>query len=115
MNVLKANVSSALLMAFALVALCLALYYVSTGSMLPAGGTHRASFSPSRSPDYAPRPTTDGTAPPAQIRGITIDPESGEPLVRDEQVDSDAPVRPVKGPQGGRVQQSQPAGEQERP
>ena len=115
MNVLKANAPPILLAVVILAALCLALYYVTTGSLLPAGGTHRASFSPSRSPDYAPRPTGDGAAPPAQIRGITIDPESGEPLVRDEQVDSDAPVRPVKGPQGGRVQQSQPAGEQERP
>jgi hypothetical protein len=113
-NVLKANVSSILLVVATLAVLCLALYYTTTGSLLPAGGTYRASFSPSRSPDYAPRSATDGTAPPAQIRGIKIDPESGEPLVRDEQVDSAAPVRPVKGPQPGRVQQNQPAVEQDR-
>jgi hypothetical protein len=113
-NVLKTNVSSALLVAVALAALCLALYYATTGSLLPAGASYRTSFSPSRTPDYAPRSATSRAAPAAQIRGIIIDPESGEPLARDEQVDSNAPVRPVKGPQPGRVQQSQPAGEQDR-
>jgi hypothetical protein len=112
-NVLKANVFSALTVAVALAALCLALYYATTGSLLPGGGAYRASFSPSHSPDYAPRPATDGAAPAAQIRGVTFDPESGEPLVRDERVDSSAPVRPVRGPQPGRARQNQPTVEQD--
>src|SRR6266516_4704270 len=105
MNILKANISSALLVALAVAALCFVLYYATTGSLLPAGGSYRASFSPSHSPDYAPSSATDRAAVPAQVRGIAIDPESGEPVVRDEQVDSSGPVRPVMGPQSGRVQQ----------
>ena len=114
MNVLKANAPSALLVALALAAICLALYYATTGSLLPAGGDYRASFSPGRSADYAPRSATGHAAPAAQVRGIVVDPESGEAVVRDPQVDSAAPVRPVRGPQPGRVQQLQPAGEQDR-